>query len=368
MKIKTNKDVHIRTTTSAADASNIKGIIHSGFEIEIAEMVDGQSIQGNSAWYKDLNGDYYWSGDFEEQQIMDARDDGLRFTFPEFLKSIFDPATKRITGKVDYFNLLDIKEDYKTAVQKDVHVTIIDNPINTNIPGLSRSFIRPSYYPKIYADHGSFIAGLIGSNDPEGIVGVAPKSKLIELPIFNVFGQPDFKNFLDRLAVVENEMEQMVVVINASIHIKKDERVIAALRKLSRKFIVVAAAGEDEQLESELEHQFPAADANSISVGKVTARYLKKGSFQNIRDDIDFLVPEFKFISYGESETGFEYNESTGDSYSCAIVTGVIAHLLASGKCEYNLQSVKDTLTNVCYPIQDSENFSHLRIINPKAL
>jgi subtilisin family serine protease len=85
MKVKGNKEVNIRAFEPYRKSNNLKGILKPGFEIEVEE-VDGEEItegEGlnqirSNKWYKDKNGDFYWSGGFEdlnsrksESQVID---------------------------------------------------------------------------------------------------------------------------------------------------------------------------------------------------------------------------------------------------------------------------------------------------------
>lgn len=366
MKVKANREVFIRANVPYQNDNNKKGLLFPGFEVEVIEKVEGQSIEGNNIWFQDNNGDYYWSGGFSMQQAEKRAIGSSTESLPAFLRLNYNSEYLALRRPLNYNNWLDIENSYKTRNNKEVYVAIIDKPINTGIKGLKGSFIQPSAYEKIYDDHGSFVAGLIGSNDPNGLIGISPTVKMIELPIFDNFGRPDFKTFKKLLPNFYKTTQNKTVIVNASFSIRNNDNIVDAISKLCEDYIVIAAAGEDEELESIASLQYPASHNNSISIGKVSKSYVSKGTYNNIIPEVDFIVPEFNFISYGRSTKGIQYKSGYGDSYSCAVITGVVAQLLASDSCELNLTSIKETLQKVCYSIEDGENFNNLRIVNPK--
>lgn len=60
--VKTNTKINIRRsepTTKAQVAQTVQAAVNLAY---VGYVIDGESINGNSKWYKDLNGNYFWSG------------------------------------------------------------------------------------------------------------------------------------------------------------------------------------------------------------------------------------------------------------------------------------------------------------------
>jgi subtilisin family serine protease len=365
MKVKSIQEVEIRANTPTITDTNKKGILNSGFEIEVVEKVKGQDIGGNDVWYKDTSGDYFWSGGFSEI-LTPLVQSSNTFDLVSFLVNSFDLMNNSLKAPINYSQLLDISDKYKSSASNDVLVAIVDTPINTNIPGLKGSFESPSAFPNLKVDHGTFIAGLIGGDDQNGVTGVAPHIKMQEVPAIDNFGHPNGDLLIEGIKSLLKLSERKNLIINVSMNIQPEGDIKTQMDKLCKKCIVVAAAGEDSELETVSKHQYPASNPNSISVGKYSKSYYNSGGYARIVSEVDVLVPEFNFISYNRSTDHLKYMYNYGDSCSCAIVTGVVSLLIGSNSCKPEINSVRKILKEISYPITDLDNFRYLRLVRPK--
>lgn len=362
MRVVSNQKIEIRANAPHRTNDNLKGLIYPGFEIEVIEEVEGQNIDGNNTWYKDLNGDFLWSG-----ELTNADDSLIQISvssnLPDILVNSIDVLSGSLKTPISYYHLLDISEEYKKFLSNDFIVAIIDTPVNTNIPGLKKSFDEPSVYSNLRVDHGTFMAGLIGGEDRKGITGVAPRAIMHEVPAIDNFGHTRQDLLLKGLKSLLKLSENKTLVVNASMNILTKEDIKTQMDMLCEKCIVVAAAGEDSELEFVNKRQYPSSNPNSISVGKYSKSYFESGDNTRIIKSVDVLVPEFNFVSYNRSTEMLKYMNSIGDSCSCAIVTGAIALLLGSKSCKPDVNSLRQKLREISYPISDAGNFSYLRLV-----
>jgi hypothetical protein len=128
IKVKSNKKVNIRAFEPYQRSNNLKGELNAGFEIEVEE-VEGQYIEegegldkiASSKWYKDKNGDYYWSGGFEQNNLLDSEKNvksktthvNTNTNFSNILKECFDYQSMILKKNINLNEAIQISSNYK---------------------------------------------------------------------------------------------------------------------------------------------------------------------------------------------------------------------------------------------------------------
>jgi len=235
-------------------------------------------------------------------------------------KEIYDWGSERIGA--DYAHQFNQGEGVK--------VCIVDT-------GLDRSHIEFSSPDKVLAcesfvdgescddleSHGTHVAGIVAADlNGVGIVGTAPKAKLLIMKALDRFGSGYSSDIAD---AVKGCMNQGADIINMSLGASSPSSVIhnAIIEAYNQGAIIVAAAGNDGGAVG-----YPAAFRETVAV-----------SSMNPFDDISYFSSrgqEISFIGAGSeiysSVPNSNYATFSGTSMASPQIAGVYALLLSSGK------------------------------------
>ena len=149
----------------------------------------------------------------------------------------------------------------------------------------------------------------------------------------------------------------MIINISNSL----DSRYNDIIKNFKQNKIVVACAGIDNELAS-AKVRDPASQPNVITVGAINT---PRGLLPALNPKIDFVIPNYNYVSFGRSNEQFAKEQ--GDSFSCAVVTAVIALLISSGKTGYDINTIKNELKKISLPFSDAASFNTFNIINTKS-
>lgn len=371
MKAKADKEVHIRIGIPYQNNDNKKGVLYPGFEIEVVEQVEGQNIDDNNIWFKDRNGDFYWSGGFngysKKTEIIKSK------SFQKFIEGRFNRITKELLGPINYNELLNIEDSIKKNRGIDTKVAILDYPIKKWDEIFNSRIIEDDFdIKRIGGSHGTLLASIIGANQRsnKGITGLAPLCNLIQLPLFYSYkGKNIDENQI--LSFLNNHFQDEKLIINASLAYVEDEiteNIISFYNKLAKKHILVASAGENKQLLTEYQLQFPSRLNNIISVGVINQEFLEENKNPIFNNGLDIIIKDFSYIGTTHKADNF-YDFIQRDSAATAIVSGVISLLLSALNEDLNSLNKKFILKKLhecCISFKEAKNNHQLTLINPK--
>lgn len=332
MKIKAKKEVFIRANTPYLNNDNKKGVLYPGFEIDVVEEVEGQEVDGNSKWYRDRNGDYYWSGGFEAQGKEENNIDP-----PE--PNTSDNDLRQI------FNLEDkLKKNDKC---RDIYVALVDSGVDFTLPEISMN----SYSPGISGDtdltdnygHGTHLCGVISaSSNSDQITGLAPEAKIYNCKITNN-RTIQKKPLIDALQNIYNNSD-WIDIVNLSLNIDlnftlpqdKDyyyDELNPVLKKISETGVIIVAAAGDNFILSGKQILVPGNSEYTIGVGTVENDSLQTYKTNGFHKMIDFVFLNKKIKSTlsmnNKIESGKRYGYMGDCSVYTAVTTGIIANYLS---------------------------------------
>lgn len=357
------------------------GFFHRGNELEILDVVVGETeedyYEGIPTWYKANGGIFVWSGGVTIHHDSDIYKRKLnldqtygseseltgKIDFQKYIDDSFVGGQSIRT--INYNNYLNVDKGLKDTQGAQVIVGVLDHPIKKTHPGFDNSVVK---YKNLdiepASDHGSFMAGLIGGKSK--IKGIVPQSIIWELPIYNENGNPNMEWLIDELDHL-NMIKDKLVVLNVSQKFRKlDSSVLKKFNILNKhpNVIIVAAAGTDQDLENNI-LQYPVSLSNTISVGSITKEYWKSNQNPKFNNVLDVLVPEFVYLSFSNDDN-MEVRKDSGDSCACAIVSGVIALLVASGEIDSaDPNKIRKAINKQSQSYHSSSIFSSLNLINP---
>lgn len=243
-----------------------------------------------------------------------------------------------------YINIENSK--LKNCEGSNINVAIIDSGISPNNEiSLNRIIFFKDFTSntiKSYDDngHGTFVAGIIGANGK--LKGIAPKVNFIILKVLDSLSKTDKDMLFSSLNWIYNNSDlYKIKVVNISIGVVsylnyKDDPICKLIKKISDKgVIIVCSAGNINGSSYVLS---PGISPDVITVGSC-----KNNRTYNISDDkiATFSAHGTEFQNYNKPDlvtlgvdiVSLDYTKSnsyitrSGTSFSCAIVTGLVALL-----------------------------------------
>jgi len=312
MIVTAKNNVNIRANEPARSKSNLKGQLYKGFSIEVENTrKNGEPINGNSTWYQDKNGDWYWSGGF----------DSIR-------PSYTDKDQRKVSPLDWWHHEFEIQKLWTELGNRGENATIgiLDSGIDRNHPYFNSSQITGSSVlsnPSDYSDnwgHGTQVASILLANG-ERMIGIAPSAKLHMVKIFNSNG-----------AIVENlangimEMNDVDIICISqtlsSLHNTQDKDSIQqALNSIDCKLVVCACGNSNRR--DIFEENLPAALENTISVASTQVGQ-KLSSYSSQSKNIDMAAPGHNVKCLLPKRLDY-FGPESGTSYAAPFIAGVLS-------------------------------------------
>jgi subtilisin family serine protease len=246
------------------------------------------------------------------------------------------------------------------------HEDLIENLL----PG--KNFVNPNKPPQDDNGHGCHVTGIIcASNNDKGIVGVAPKSKVIPVKVLDEKG---FGNLEIVAKGIHWAADQKVDFITMSLGSPDAIPVVEeAIKYATSKGVVIWCAagniGETRQI------FYPAAYPDVVGIGAIDEKF-NRASFSCTGPDLDFVAPGVKILSTVPDNW---YAILSGTSMANPFAVGVAALLLSFKRTKninINLSTCKDYiefLRKYTTPISNPEFagqrfFEGFGILDPRKL
>lgn len=167
------------------------------------------------------------------------------------------------------------------------HEDLIDNLL----PG--KNFVNKKSSPQDDQGHGSHVTGIIcASNNTLGIVGVAPKSKVIPVKVLDNKGSGKLSNVTDGILWATDQKVDFITMSLGSPNPAPE--VHKAIQYACSKGVVVwCAAGNAGKTHNIF---YPAAYEETIGIGAIDENF-DRANFSCTGPDLDFLAPGVKILS-----------------------------------------------------------------------
>jgi subtilase family protein len=322
---------------------NIVGTLNEGAVFKsVAEITNNLG-----AWHVDENGFVVWAGGLGKIPSSTEALVETRIDVQKYIGDRFDGNT--LNEPIDYNFLLNINGSIKQTKGTGITIAIIDHPISSAM----RSTVpiqRPLNSKEPLTNfHADFIFGIIAGID--NIIGISNHAQVISLPIYDEHGFLLDGGIENALAFVRDNPAPMIVNISNGFDANFD----SFFNSFSRNKIVVSCAGVNEELEAN-QIRYPARRVDAIAVGAVDSGFTSI----NFSDKIDFLLPNFNYTSF---KTPIDFVSDSGDSYSTAVISSIMALLLSSGVTDFDLDNIKQSLSTVSLTLADVSALSSLNPI-----
>ncbi len=385
MKVKSIKEVHIRTVEPYIKNYNKKGVLFPGFEIEVEEVDGEEIIEGEGAnqirskkWYKDKNGDFYWSGGFEKLKTDNSQSNNTE-NQPQAnvsadqinkiyrFENYFSEPNNLLVKDFNLSQLLEVDDSIKTNEGEGINIGIMDHPFE-NLNNIFQTRISKLLNGgEVQSFHGIQMASLIGAFDPFSPVynSLCPKCNIISLPIA-INGEKSNQFIINIINEIYKNYQPYQLIINISFSIKPTDIdvLMPHFIKLSENYTVVAAAGQNNELLEDKEIQWPASLESVISVGTISQNFKNNNKNPLFNSKLDILLPENKYPAFNY-EISNKYKSVGGDSSATAIISGLTALLIKKENTVLTKNSVVEKILEQSVSYRDSD-LTIIKPINPK--
>jgi major intracellular serine protease len=225
-----------------------------------------------------------------------------------------------------------------------VIVAVIDTGCDLQHPDLKdnvlpgKNFVNPSTEPQDDCGHGSHVCSTIAAvNNGCGIVGVAPKAKIVPLKALDGQGSGNIKHIIEAIYYAANYGSVDFITMSLG-SARGSEALEAAINYAYDKgCIVFCAAGNSGE---NVDIMYPAKYEKTISIGAIDEN-LRRTSFTCSGESLDFLAPGHNII--GCAPQG-GYATMSGTSMSNPFAVGCASLLLSYNKKykQYSLNTYED--------------------------
>lgn len=223
------------------------------------------------------------------------------------------------------FNLPD---KWKLSQGEGVKIAVIDTGCDLNHQDLKNNLLEGKNFVELKKDpedknsHGTHITGIIcAENNEIGVVGVAPKSKVIPIKALDDEGNGTPENIEKAIRWAADQGANIITMSLGSPN-KIDSIRKAIIYALSKKCVTFCAAGNAGKTH---EIFYPANYPETIGIGAIDENF-ERASFSSTGTDLDFLAPGVKIFSTVPSNW---YAYMSGTSMSNPFAVGCAALILS---------------------------------------
>ncbi len=228
-----------------------------------------------------------------------------------------------------------IKDQWQYSKGEGVVVAVIDTGCDLYHDDLKDNLIQGKNFledkdPIDGNGHGSHVSGTIAATDNGlGMVGVAPKTKIMPLKALNDDGLGDTRAIAEAVSwAADNGADLITMSLGSPSSSQAIKQAIDYA--CSKNVVVFSAAGNAGERSSIM---YPGKYSNVVSIGAID-KNLERTSFTCSGEELDFLAPGHEIVS---SVPGNKYAMMSGTSMSNPFAVGCASLLLSySRKIKYS--------------------------------
>jgi major intracellular serine protease len=233
--------------------------------------------------------------------------------------------------QITAFNLPDV---WKYSQGEGVTVAVVDTGIQLDHKDLAGNilagynFVNDNNNPCNEVEqemHGTHVAGIVGANNNDsGVVGVAPKAKIMPLKVLDKNGAGNMSSVI---SAINYAVKNGADIISMSLGTRTPVPAVQDAIKEAAKngvicFVAAGNAGASEQL------LYPAAYSEVIAIGAVDENSMR-ANFSCTGPNLDFVAPGVRIFSTVPTNS---YTYLSGTSQAAPFVAGIAALVLSSAR------------------------------------
>lgn len=227
---------------------------------------------------------------------------------------------------------LNVEKTWPKSQGDGVVVAVVDTGCDLDHPDLKDNlvdgydFISDSKWPVDDNGHGTHVAGTIAaSNNKTGIVGVAPRCKIMPLKSLGANGEGNLQNICEAiLYAADNGADIITMSLGTPSHAPIFKDTLSYAKE--KGCVIFCAAGNSGQTNNVM---YPARYPETISVGSISKDYRISKFSCSKGTELDFLAPGEDVISCVPDNS---YANMTGTSMANPFAAGCGALLLSYKK------------------------------------
>lgn len=253
-------------------------------------------------------------------------------------------AQQKACWSITAFHLPDA---WKIAQGEGVVIAVLDTGADLDHPDLKDNlleginFVARGTPPADDNGHGTHVTGiLVGENNNIGMVGIAPKAKVIPVKVLDKNGNGNLFNVAEAIRWATDKGVDFIQMSLGSP--SKVQNVCKAIQYAASKGIVTFCAAGNAGKRDEI--FYPANYKETIAIGAIDSKF-KRADFSCTGRNLDFMAPGVDIFSTFPDNW---YATLSGTSMACPFAVGVAALLLSyvkSGKASLALKTAEDYRT-----------------------
>ncbi|QGH34710.1 S8 family serine peptidase [Gracilibacillus salitolerans] len=242
----------------------------------------------------------------------------------------------------------------KSSEGEDIVIAVIDTGIESDHPDLKNRIIGGRNFTSDYNGdqdnfednngHGTHVSGTIAASlDGDGVVGVAPKAKILSLKALTGEGSGEYEWIIDAINYAvewrgpDNERARVICMsLGGPNDVPEMHEAIqdAVNQDVS---VVVAAGNEGDGEEDTPEYAYPGAYTEVICVGAVNMD-LQLAPFSNTNNEVDLVAPGVDVLS---TYIDNKFAKLSGTSMAAPHVAGALALIINLSEKEFDRSLVE---------------------------
>jgi subtilisin len=271
------------------------------------------------------------------------KQDGKCSLFPYEVEEVISlqSAKQKVGWGITAFNL---PATWEKTQGEGVTIAVLDSGCDLDHPDLKQNLmpginmVDNSKSAHDDNQHGTHVSGIIAAlNNDIGMVGVAPKCKIIPVKVLDKNGNGSLSNVSKGIRwAVDNGADIIAMSLGAPRPLQSVRKAIQyAYKKGIPCFVAAGNAGKTKEI------YYPAAYPETIAIGSIDSNF-KRSDFSNTGKNLDFMSPGGKIFSTVPDDW---YAVLSGTSMACPFAVGIAALLLSHSRkkdSKIRIQSVDD--------------------------